>query len=114
MKNQIEEILKTNFQDNFADYLLKLENKTATQDQFDWLLEVLPPVITNYEEGKGFSAYLGGEALDTRFCKIAQRETPIYLGYAKTTSGQIMELIMSVQAFKHYFKVINDEPLLNI
>lgn len=88
---------------NFADLLLKLESKQSTREDFNFLLEVLPPVITNYKDGEGFDAFLGGDALDIKYCKIAKKEVLIYNGYCTASSGEILELTLSVPAFKHYF-----------
>ncbi len=73
------------------------------------MLEVLPPVITNYKEGEGFDAFLGGDALDIKFCNIAKKEALIYKGYCTARSGEILELILSVPAFRHYFNITEDE-----
>ena len=88
---------------NFADLLLNLGNATATEEDYNFLLDVLPPVITNYKEGEGFDAFLGGDALDFKFCKIAKKTMLIFSGYAKTSDGQIVKLISSIPAFRHHF-----------
>ena len=89
--------------ENFADLLLRLGSKQSTRENFNFLLEVLPPVITNYKEGEGFDAFLGGDALDIKFCNVAKKEALIYKGYCTTSSGEILELTLSVPAFRHYF-----------
>lgn len=88
---------------NFGDLLLKLGCKQSTREDYNFLLEVLPPVITNYKDGEGFDAFLGGDALDIKYCNIAKKETLIYKGFCTASSGEILKLILSVPAFKHYF-----------
>ena len=89
--------------ENFADLLLKLGSKESTQEDYDYLLNVVPPIITNYTEEEGFNAFLCSEAVDSKFCKIAKEEVWIYRGYCTASNGAVFEILMSLEAFKHYF-----------
>lgn len=89
--------------ENFADLLLKLKSNESTQEDYDYLLNVVPPIITNYTEEEGFNAFLCGEAVDLKFCKIAKKEVLIYKGYCTASNGAVFEIAMSTEAFKHYF-----------
>ena len=69
MKMKGQEFLKT---------LVELGNKKTTEENFYYMLEVLPPQITN----NGISAFLVGEPYTHKFCKIAGKVVPHYQGYA--------------------------------
>lgn len=89
--------------ENFADLLLKLGSKESTQEDYDYLLNVVPPIITNYKEEAGFNAFLCSEVVDLKFCKKAKKKVWIYRGYCTASNGAVFELLMSVEGFKYYF-----------
>ena len=92
--------------ENFADLLQEMGNKTASEEHFEEMLGCLPPQITNYKKGRGFDAFLVGEAYTHRFCKFAGKEVAVYACYATASDGTRLDVgnMSEAEFIKHFIK----------
>jgi hypothetical protein len=88
----------------FADLLQEHGAKTTTEENYYYMLEVLPPQLTNHQKDKGFDAFLVGEPYTHRFCRFAGKEVPVYACYATTSDKTRLDVgYISEAQFKKDF-----------